>query len=153
MTNRPTNPDSEIPPSRISLAPGVTIDDSALRFTFTTSQGPGGQNVNKRSTRAQLAVSIDDLPIPADARARLARLAGSKLTDEGVLMISSSSTRSQRQNRDACVERLSELVTASLVRPKKRRPTKPSKGAVKRRLDSKRKRGDIKRSRSSGSDA
>ena len=148
MTARTTSPD-DIPASRVALAPGIVVDADVLRFTFTTSQGPGGQNVNKRSTRAQLAVSLDDLPMPADARARLARLAGSKLTGDGVLMISASSTRSQRQNRDACVERLAELVAAALVRPKKRKPTKPSKGAVKRRLESKRKRGDIKRSRSS----
>jgi ribosome-associated protein len=128
----------------VRLAPGVRVRAAALRFSAERSAGPGGQNVNKRSTRVQLRVAIDDLGLPADARARLVRLAGSLVTGTGELIIASGTTRSQTRNRADTVERLSDLVRRALVRPKVRRPTKPTKGSIRRRITSKKHRGELK---------
>lgn len=136
----------------IELAPGVSVAEGVLVFSYTTSRGPGGQNVNKKATRAALRVRLADLPIPHDARDRLAGLLGRRLTDEGVAVISGGEHRSQGQNRAECLERLRDLLVRSLARPKVRRRTRPSRGAVARRLESKKKRGDLKRSRTGGDD-
>jgi ribosome-associated protein len=138
--------------SLMALAPGATVAPSSLRFSFTSSSGPGGQNVNKRATRAQLRVTLGEIHMPADARARLRRLAGSLLTDEGVLVLTADEYRSQKRNKDACIDRLRELVARAMVRPVPRKKTKPSRGAVQRRIDAKKQRGETKRRRSKPSD-
>lgn len=131
----------------VELAPTVRVAPEAIRFSFSRSAGPGGQNVNKRSTRAELRIALHDIPLDGGARARLRRLAGSRLTDEGEILLVSDETRSQRQNRDLCLERLRELVTRALVRPKPRKPTKPTKSSVRRRLDEKSNRAKTKQRR------
>ncbi|MFM9995464.1 MAG: alternative ribosome rescue aminoacyl-tRNA hydrolase ArfB [Phycisphaerales bacterium] len=136
----------------VELAPGVVVADGVLAFSYTTSRGPGGQNVNKKATRAELRVRLGDLPVSHDARERLAGLLGRRLTDEGVAVITGGEHRSQGQNRAECLERLRDLLVRALTRPKARRRTRPSRGAVARRLESKKKRGDLKRSRGGGHD-
>ena len=118
-----------------------------LEFSFVASAGPGGQNVNKRATKAQLRVRLADLPLTHAQQGRLARLAGSLLTASGDLLIIADDRRSQGQNKSACVDRLSALVKQALVAPKVRRPTKPSRGSKERRLQEKKVRGQIKRRR------
>lgn len=150
MSDAPEQPDpvgARTPEGGEDLAPGVRVPADALRWSFTRSAGPGGQNVNKRSTRAELRIALEAIPLAPDAQRRLARLAGSRLTDEGELIITNEETRSQRRNRDACLERLRELVVRALVKPKPRRKTKPSRGSVERRLEAKSQRSQIKRRR------
>lgn len=133
--------------SGFEVAPGVRVAPDAIRLDFVSSSGPGGQNVNKRATKAQLRVALADVPIAEDARARLAGLAGSRLTDEGVLVISADETRSQKRNREAALARLQELIVRATHPPRVRRPTRIPRGAVERRLDEKRRRSDAKQSR------
>lgn len=137
--------------SMIEIAPGVCVHENALVFSFSTSSGPGGQNVNKRATRAELRVRLADLPIHPAARDRLADAAGWRVTPEGVLILDSGEHRSQLQNKGECLERLRELITRALVVPKVRKKTKPSRGSKERRLATKRARSEIKgRRRSRG---
>lgn len=134
--------------SGVVLARGVRVDLSRLEFTFLGSRGPGGQNVNRRATRARLRVSLDDLPLSAGARRRLEVIAKQALTESGELVIERDETRSQGRNKEACLEQLREYVRKALVVPKARKKTKPSKRANQRRIDEKKRRGDIKRRRS-----
>ncbi len=152
MTDHPTHDDAGDEPAEaanlVRLAPGVAVRPDALRFTFVSSSGPGGQNVNKRATRAVLRVRLDDLPLPPGARGRLRRLGARHLAGEkGELVIAADEYRSQSRNRAACVERLADLVERSLHAPKPRRATKPTKGSVERRIAAKKRRGETKRTR------
>lgn len=139
------HPDQDIP--GIRLAPGVIVPEAALSFSFASSSGPGGQNVNKRATKAVLRVRLVDLPIPLDALARLRTLGSLYLTTHDELVIPADENRSQERNKDEAIERLSDLVRRALVRPKVRRATKPSRGSKERRLTEKKRRGEIKRRR------
>lgn len=133
---------------------GVDIPPSALRFSFVASSGPGGQNVNKRRTRAELRVFVADLGLDQAVAARLVAMSGRMgaglVTDAGELIIECDEHRSQGRNKDEALERLERLIRAATVRPKIRKPTKPSKGAKRRRLDDKKQRGAIKKRRSGG---
>lgn len=133
--------------SGFEVAPGVRVAPGAIRLDFVASSGPGGQNVNKRSTKAQLRVALADIPIADDARARLADLAGSRLTAEGELVISADETRSQKRNRDAALARLREMIVRATHPPRVRRKTRVPRGAIERRLGDKRRRADAKQSR------
>jgi len=135
---------------QVDLAPGVRVPDAILDFTFSRSGGPGGQHVNKTSTQATLTVMLDDLAayLRPGTLDRLRKIAGSKLAaDPERLVISSSESRSQRRNREACYEKLRDLLVRAMARPRPRKPTKPSRRAVQRRLDHKKQRGELKRSR------
>lgn len=134
-------------PQQVRLAPGVVIDADRLQFRFVASAGPGGQNVNKRATKAELRLLIDDLPISTGARARLANLAGQRATVAGELIIVSDRHRSQRRNREDCLDRLRRLVAHAITPPKPRRPTRPTRASVRRRLDAKRQRSETKQRR------
>ena len=140
-----TNPSPQ--PPGIRLAPGVRVRDEDLSISFVRSSGPGGQNVNKRSTKAQLRISLSAIPIDERAMKRLRRLAGSAVTSGDELIIERDETRSQSRNRSACIDRLCDLIARAVIEPKLRRATKPSKGSVRRRLDSKTRRGEVKRMR------
>lgn len=137
---------------RLSLAPGVEVAVDAVAFSYSRSSGPGGQNVNKVSTRAELRLRLADLPIRAGAQARLVALAGSRVTDAGELIIVSQSERSQQGNRAECLAKLRELLVRAVPEPKIRRATKPTRGSKMRRLEGKKIRSDIKRRRSGGED-
>lgn len=131
----------------LRIGPGVSVPESLLRFSFSPSSGPGGQNVNKRSTRAELRTTIADLPIPPAARSRLRRLGGSRVTADGELVIVADEHRSQRQNRDACTERFVELARRALVPPRPRKKTRPTRGSVERRIRAKKEKGEKKERR------
>ena len=139
-----------ITPNQVELAPGVFLPASSLRFQFARSSGPGGQNVNKLNTKAILtiaAVELEKVLEPA-ALERLKRLAGRQFASDR-LVLSSAASRSQVANRRACLTKLRFLVVRALVRPKVRRPTRPSRSAVERRLREKSHRSRIKHLRGS----
>ncbi len=133
----------------IELGPAVWTDREQLRFGFSRSSGPGGQNVNKVNTKTELRVNLSSLHGMSDrAIGRLKILAGRKLTADNDLLFTADSQRTQESNRRACLEKLRELIVAALVEPKVRKKSKPSKGAKKRRLESKKKQGEKKKARS-----
>ena len=117
----------------------ITIPGHELSWTAVTSGGPGGQNVNKVATKVQLRWELAASAVLPDwARERLVTLAGRKLDQAGNLLISSSSTRSQDRNLELALERLADLVRSALERPKHRRATRPSRAAVRHRVETKR---------------
>jgi len=132
----------------LEVAPGVQIAAADVRFAFSRSGGPGGQAVNKLSTRAELRVAVDSIEgLSLQVRTRLRALAGRRLTQGDEIIIVAESERTQLDNRRACVDRLRALVADALAVPKPRRPTRPSRGAVERRLDAKRRTGVRKQRR------
>ena len=134
----------------LEVGPGVFLSAAAMRFQFARSGGPGGQNVNKLNTKAELWVRPEDLRgMHPEAVGRLRNLAGRRLTKEGEIHIVAETARTQEGNRAAVLEKLRELIVAAMHRPKVRRKTKPSRGAKERRLDSKKRRGEIKAKRRS----
>jgi len=130
-----------------AVAPGVRVSAGVLRFEASRASGPGGQNVNKRATRIQLRVRLEEIPIPDDAKARLRRMAGSQIVGDDELLITSDEKRTQLANRRACADRLRDLIVRALVRPKRRVPTRPTRGGIERRLQEKREQSDRKRRR------
>src|SRR6476646_7907514 len=121
----------EAQPDGVVLAPGVRVPEAALRFSFSRSGGPGGQNVNKVNSKAELWVRLDAIVgLHPEAMERLKNLAGRKITDAGELHIIAETTRSQQQNREEALLRLRQFVLHAQVRPKKRRPTTPSKAST-----------------------
>jgi ribosome-associated protein len=135
----------------IRVIPGVLVAAGGWEIQYSRSSGPGGQNVNKVNTRAQLSVRIGSIVGLNDrAIARLRTLAGSRLTTDDRIIISSDSQRSQEQNREAVLDRLRQLLADARWEPKPRKKTKPSRASKQRRLDSKRRRGEIKSQRRGG---
>lgn len=133
----------------IAVTDFLAIDERELEFEFVRASGPGGQNVNKVSTAVQLKFDVRRSPsLPEGVRARLERLCGSRLTQDGVVVIAAQRFRSQIRNRDDAVERLVELIRKAATPPVKRRPTRPTAASRRRRLESKSRRSDIKRNRS-----
>ena len=137
---------SELPEiAGIEIAPGVHVPPDALRIQFARSSGPGGQNVNKLSTRAELWVQVAAiLGMTERARQRLRQQAGSRLTKNDEIHLSSDESRSQESNRQAVMDRLREMIVVARHEPKVRRKTRPSRAARERRLTQKKRRGEIK---------
>ncbi|HEV7613051.1 MAG TPA: alternative ribosome rescue aminoacyl-tRNA hydrolase ArfB [Steroidobacteraceae bacterium] len=127
------------------ITPDVVIPDEELEWKFIRSSGPGGQNVNKVASAAQLRFLLpQNVSLPVAARNRLRRLAGQKLIDDGSILFKSMSERSQEGNRRAAQERLEALIREALVEPKIRKKTRPTKSSKERRIDSKKRRGATK---------
>lgn len=134
----------------IEINERVSLDESELQFEFIRSSGPGGQNVNKVSTAVRLKFPATDSPsLPEDVRQRLIRLAGKKVAADGMLTILAQAKRTQEANRREAIDRLVELIRAACERPKLRRPSRPTLGSKKRRLESKRQNSETKARRRS----
>lgn len=136
--------------SMLRITPTIAIDDRELSLTFVRAGGPGGQHVNKVATAAQLRFDAGASPsLPAPVIERLRRLAGRRMSADGVLVLTARRTRSQDRNRAEVVERLVELVRMAARVPRTRRATKPPHGSRLRRMEAKRHRGVVKRTRRS----
>ncbi len=123
------------------------IDPSELTFETYRSSGPGGQNVNKVATAVRLRFDLARSSLPEAVKERLARLAGSRLTGEGILIIEAQRFRTQERNQQDALERLQALVTRAWIPPKARRPTRPTTASVARRLEGKKRRSQAKQAR------
>jgi ribosome-associated protein len=129
----------------IRITPSISIGAGELEEHFIRASGPGGQNVNKLASAVQLRFDVRRSPsLPDDVRARLERLAGRRLTREGVIVINAQRHRTQERNREDARERLVDLIRRAAVAPVPRRATKPTAGARERRLESKKRRSSIK---------
>ncbi len=133
----------------IEVTDAIQLLEDEIKISFIRSSGPGGQNVNKVSTAAQLRFDLSGSPsLPEPVKQRAAKLAGSRLSGEGEIVITASSHRSQGQNRDEAVARLLALLRAAAIAPKRRLATRPTLASKRRRLEQKGQRGTVKRLRS-----
>ena len=136
--------------SKIEINDQISIDESELQLEFVQASGPGGQNVNKVATAVQLRFDAASSPsLPEEVRTRLRRLAGRRMTAEGILIVEASQHRSQERNRQEAIDRLVDLLRKAAKKPRLRRKTKPTAASRRKRLETKRRRGEIKRLRRS----
>ena len=139
--------------TNITLAPGVSIPASSVHFHFARSGGPGGQNVNKVNSKAELRIRPEEIHgLTGSALFRLRAAAANRITTDGELLIVSDTARHQEVNRKECVARLAALVAAAVKEPKVRRKTRPTRGSVDRRIEQKRARSQVKQQRKGGFD-
>jgi ribosome-associated protein len=134
----------------LKITDEISVDDRELEERFVRASGPGGQNVNKVSTAVELRFDVErSASLPEGVRVRLRRLAGRRLSDEGILVMRADRFRTQERNREDARERLAELIRQATIAPKRRVPTRPSRASKERRRDDKKKRGSVKRLRGS----
>lgn len=132
----------------IEVTSSVRINESEIQFDFIRASGPGGQNVNKVSSAVQLRFDVVNSPsLLAEVKERLIKLAGSRMTEDGTLIIEAKRYRSQEKNRADAIQRLVTLIQSAAEPPKKRKPTRPSVTARAARVGAKRQRGELKRTR------
>ena len=132
----------------IRVTDTITLDEREISEEFVRSSGPGGQNVNKVSTAVQLCFSVADSPsLPEEVRVRLMKLAGKRVTSEGILVIDAQRYRTQLRNRQDAIQRLVDLIRKAAEKPRLRRRTKPPEGAKELRLEAKQMRSQIKKQR------
>jgi ribosome-associated protein len=132
----------------LRISRDLAIDEDDLEIAFVRASGPGGQNVNKVATSAQLRFDTRRIALPPDAMVRLTRLAGQRMTKDGVIVIHAQRFRTQERNRADAIDRLVELLREAMVRPVPRRATRPTFASKQRRLEGKKRRGDVKAGRS-----
>jgi ribosome-associated protein len=134
----------------IPVTAHISIDEREIEENFVRASGPGGQNVNKLSTAVQLRFNARHSPsLASDVRARLERLAGSRLTNDGVVVITAQRRRTQARNRQDALGRLIAMIRQAAVAPVKRRPTRPTRASRERRIEGKKRRAGIKQLRRS----
>jgi ribosome-associated protein len=133
----------------LEITSSLKIDQRELQFDFVRASGPGGQNVNKVATAAQLRFDVQASSLPDEVKTRLISLAGKRMTTDGILVIEAKKFRTQDQNREEAVDRFVALVQKAAVRPKSRKKTKPTQVSREERLKEKKWRGKIKRIRQS----
>ena len=137
----------------LHIGRNVVVPESATEIRAVRSSGPGGQNVNKVSSKIEMRVDLGRIEgLPEDARERLLSAVRTRLDADGRLMLESQQHRDQPQNLEDCRARLEALIRTALVRPKKRRPTKPTRGSVERRITEKKRVGQKKQDRRGGYD-
>jgi ribosome-associated protein len=131
----------------IQVSDALAIDERAVSESFVRASGPGGQNVNNVATAVQLRLDLEAAGLPAGVRARLVRLAGKRVTQEGVLLITAQRHRTQERNRAAAMAALMALIRRAEMPPRRRVPTRPTLGSKERRLEGKAHRAGVKRGR------
>ena len=131
----------------IQITSSISIDEGELQFEYIRASGPGGQNVNKVATAVQLRFDINASSLPGPVKQRLSKLAGNKVTNNGILIIEAKKYRTQEQNREDAIRRFVELAHKSTIKPKNRIKTKPTKSSREKRIKAKKQRGEIKKNR------
>ena len=136
----------------IEITENISIREDELQIEFVQSSGPGGQNVNKVASKAQLRFDTHSASLPEEVRARLLHIARGRISEDGTLLIEARRYRTQEQNRADAIQRLVVLLQKAAIAPKVRRKTRPTLASQQRRLDSKRRRAEVKRQRQSRSE-
>lgn len=131
----------------IRVTDTVSIREDEIEINFVQASGPGGQNVNKVASKAQLRFDTRSTSLPEDVRARLRRIAMNQITEDGTLIIEAKRYRTQEQNRADAINRLVDMIHRATMKPKIRRPTRPTLASQEKRLGQKRRRSEIKRYR------
>ncbi|NJC97105.1 MAG: aminoacyl-tRNA hydrolase [Anaerolineales bacterium] len=131
----------------ISITPSIHIEERELQFEYFRASGPGGQNVNKVATAVRLRFDAESSSLPEEVKLRLPSIAGNQYTSEGMILIEAKRFRTQEKNREDAIARLVRLIHKATLKPKKRVKTKPSPASKEKRLQEKKQRGEIKKSR------